>query len=118
MKTLAIAAVVGALACPATSFAQSANGPVTRSQVRADLVRLEQAGYSPSAGDNAHYPDDVLAAEASVPAPQTDAQYAADAMGGVAPGTYAAGTPMYARIRPAQPRCVGPQSFCDVYFGR
>jgi hypothetical protein len=52
MKTLAcIVLTAGVLASPVVSFAQS-TGPVTREQVRAELVRLEQAGpHDLSRGD-------------------------------------------------------------------
>ena len=64
-KTLVcIALAASALAAPALSFAQS-NAPVTRAEVRADLVRVEQAGYNPSRGDDADYPADIQAAEAA-----------------------------------------------------
>ncbi|WP_143289020.1 DUF4148 domain-containing protein, partial [Burkholderia pseudomallei] len=44
MKSLiATVAVAAALAVPAVSFAQQSNGPVTRAQVRAELIQLEQA---------------------------------------------------------------------------
>jgi Tfp pilus assembly protein PilE len=76
IKAVAIAAV---LAIPAVSFAQS-NQPVTRAQVRAELVQLEKAGYRPGAGTEAHYPDEIQAAQARV-----DAQNgAAGGYGGVA----------------------------------
>src|ERR1700754_423277 len=64
IKAVAIAAV---LAVPAVSFAQS-NQPVTRAQVRAELVQLEKAGYNPSASSDAHYPAQVQQAEARVSA--------------------------------------------------
>ncbi|EHP44634.1 hypothetical protein OR16_01350 [Cupriavidus basilensis OR16] len=57
-----------ALVVPALSFAQSVQAPVTRAEVRADLIRLEQAGYRPAHGDNATYPQDIQAAEAKVAA--------------------------------------------------
>jgi hypothetical protein len=53
------------LAAPALSFAQSTNGPVTRAEVRADLVQLEMAGYQPGRY-NPNYPADIQAAEARV----------------------------------------------------
>ncbi|WP_109483474.1 DUF4148 domain-containing protein [Paraburkholderia sp. C35] len=62
IKAVAIAAV---LAIPAVSFAQS-NQPITRAQVRAELVQLEKAGYRPGAGSEAHYPDELQAAQARV----------------------------------------------------
>jgi hypothetical protein len=64
IKAVAIAAV---LAVPAISFAQSQgnNGPVTRAQVRNELVQLEAAGYRPSLNDM-YYPDDLQKAQARV----------------------------------------------------
>ncbi|WP_454873637.1 DUF4148 domain-containing protein [Paraburkholderia xenovorans] len=68
MKSLIKAAViVASLAASATVFAQSNSG-VTRAQVRAELVQLEQAGYHVGDGDQAHYPDAIQAAEARVAA--------------------------------------------------
>ncbi|HEY2023552.1 DUF4148 domain-containing protein [Paraburkholderia sp.] len=66
MKALIYAALVAsALAAPAVSFAQDATAPATRAEVRADLIRLEQAGYRPSAKD-VHYPANLQAAEARI----------------------------------------------------
>ncbi len=45
MKSLVSAVVVAsALAVPALAFAQQSNGPVTRAQVRAELVAAEKDG--------------------------------------------------------------------------
>jgi hypothetical protein len=85
IKAVAVAVV---LAVPAVSFAQ-ANQPVTRAQVRAELVQLEKAGYRPGAGSEAHYPDEVLAAQARVNAQNG----AASGYGGVANGASQAGRP-------------------------
>lgn len=107
------ALAVGTLATPVLSFAQS-NAPVTRAEVRADLVRLEQAGYNPSLSDDANYPADIQAAEAKVAA-QTASQTTPSAYGGVAQnGHSSSGAP--ARISTGS-TCVGPVSFCDIYFG-
>jgi hypothetical protein len=65
MKKLIYAVLAVALAAPIVSFAQDANGPVTRAQVEAELVQLENAGYRPSPNDP-HYPADIQAAEARV----------------------------------------------------
>ena len=47
MKSLIEAVVIAALiAAPLAAFAQS-NQPVTRAQVRAELVQLEKAGLQP-----------------------------------------------------------------------
>jgi Domain of unknown function (DUF4148) len=67
MKSLIQAVVVAAaLAAPALSFAQS-NAPVSRAQVRAELVQVEKAGYRPG-DDEIHYPVAVQAAEARIAA--------------------------------------------------
>ncbi len=89
MKSLIQAvAVAVALVVPVASFAQS-NAPVTRAQVRAELVQLEQAGYRPGDGDNAHYPEAIQAAEAKV--------NAKSGYGGVAAGSSASGHRVVAR---------------------
>ncbi|WP_371882262.1 DUF4148 domain-containing protein [Caballeronia sp. S22] len=65
MKAFVPALVIAtALAAPTFAFAQS-NGPVTRAQVRAELVQLEKAGYNPST-DRVDYPQNIQAAEARV----------------------------------------------------
>lgn len=128
MKTLAIIAVAGALAAPALTYAQDSNQqPVTRAQVRGELIQLEQAGYDPSLADDPHYPAGVQAAEARVAA-QNDA--AATAVGGAPAGMTASGAPdgaygTYGTAPRAYPMgttsgstpCAGPHSFCDIYSG-
>jgi hypothetical protein len=111
-KILGCLLALGTLAVPALSFAQDNTAPVTRAQVRAELVRLEQVGYDPSAGEDPNYPTDIQAAEAKVVA-QTQAAQTTSAVGGVpAGGTSQAGAP--ARGPGA---CVGPVSFCNTFFG-
>jgi hypothetical protein len=96
MKTLVcLTLAVSAFASPALSFAQSTPSPVTRAQVRAELARLEQAGYSPVA-DNAYYPADIQAAEAKIAA-QDGQQLASGSVGGAAQGgSSEAGAPVHA----------------------
>ena len=87
MKSLIQAVVVAAaLAAPVAVFAQS-NQPVTRAQVRAELVQLEKAGYRPGDGDNTRYPEAIQAAEAKVAAQNG----ATSAYGGVVNGSSDAG---------------------------
>ncbi|WP_144158975.1 DUF4148 domain-containing protein [Paraburkholderia sp. BCC1885] len=62
IKAVAIAAV---LAAPVVSFAQT-NEPVTRAQVRAELIQIEKAGYNPSTSNDYDYPANIQAAEARV----------------------------------------------------
>lgn len=47
------------------AFSQS-NGPVSRSQVKAELQQLEEAGYNPARSEDPEYPADIQAAEARV----------------------------------------------------
>jgi hypothetical protein len=73
MKSLIQAVAIAAiLAGPAAAFAQAADTtqqPLTRAEVRSQLVQLEKAGYNPSrAGRDPYYPEDIQAAEARVAA--------------------------------------------------
>ncbi|WP_322031833.1 DUF4148 domain-containing protein [Paraburkholderia sp. J76] len=66
MKNLIAAALAATvLAAPALSFAQAEQQPVTRAQVRAELVQLEKAGYRPNLS-SPYYPEDLQAAQARV----------------------------------------------------
>ncbi|ACA96095.1 MULTISPECIES: DUF4148 domain-containing protein [Burkholderia cepacia complex] len=58
-----------ALSAPIVAFAQTTDHAVTRADVRADLVRVEKAGYRP-VGSDPYYPEDIQAAEAKVVAQQ------------------------------------------------
>ena len=105
------------IALPTVTFAQSNTSPVSRAQVRAELLQLEQAGYSTSAGDNATYPAALQAAEATVA--HREADKASDAVGGTAlAGTSESGSMRkQAPKQDADPSCVGPVSFCVPFFG-
>lgn len=78
--------ISSALAAPAFAFAQS-NGPVTRAQVKAELVQLEKAGYNPG-GEDVNYPQDIQAAEQRVAEQQG---IASSSYGSPANGTSASG---------------------------
>lgn len=67
IQAVAVAAALVAAAVPTASFAQS-HSTITRAQVRAELVQLQQVGYRVGDGDNAHYPDAIQAAQAKVAA--------------------------------------------------
>lgn len=66
-SAIAAAVAVVVLAAPALSFAQQSNAPLTRAQVREQLVQLEKAGYQPGVS-SPFYPDDIQAAQARVDA--------------------------------------------------
>jgi hypothetical protein len=74
MKALICTTLALVLAAPAISFAQTTDQPVTRAQVRADLVQLENAGWRPNSQD-AYYPSDIQAAEARVHSGDTTTGY-------------------------------------------
>ncbi|AXK68074.1 DUF4148 domain-containing protein [Burkholderia vietnamiensis] len=59
LKLLALSLAV---LSPVASFAQSGNAPLTRAQVRAQLVQVENAGYFPARKEPS-YPDSIQAAE-------------------------------------------------------
>ena len=91
MKALQLLALAALAAAPALSFAQS-NEPVTRAQVRAELVQLQKAGYNPAA-DETQYPRNIQAAQARVEASQVAQQAASSSYGGVAGASNASGAP-------------------------
>ncbi|MHB9834626.1 DUF4148 domain-containing protein [Paraburkholderia terrae] len=72
------------IAAPVVSFAQSSQ-QASRSQVRAELTRLEKAGYDPH--DWVHYPENIQAAQAKVAAQDAAAQGAGSGYGGAVDGT-------------------------------
>lgn len=102
IQAVAIAAV---LAVPVASFAQS-NQPLTRAQVRAQLVQLENAGYSPARGRDPYYPEDIQAAEAKVAAQNGTAQAEATGYGPSAGGTTQSGQAAEVTVSPYSPPVV------------
>ncbi|MBU7442261.1 DUF4148 domain-containing protein [Paraburkholderia fungorum] len=87
MKSLQAVVLAALLATSFASFAQQSNTPVTRAEVRAQLVQLERAGYNPAKRDNATYPEDIQAAEARVAARNS----ATEGVGGVTSGAAQSG---------------------------
>src|SRR5258708_28136846 len=88
MKLVQSLIVAAVFAVPAvSSFAQS-NAPVTRAEVKAELVQLEKAGYQPGR-DDPNYPADIQAAEAKVAAMNG----VASGYGGVVNSAVGAGPP-------------------------
>lgn len=63
IKTAAIVTAVAVF--PALAFAQS-SWPLTRAQVRAQLVQLEKAGYNPLSDCSGNCPESLQRAEAVV----------------------------------------------------
>ncbi|WP_321801790.1 DUF4148 domain-containing protein [Caballeronia sp. J97] len=94
---------VTVMSAPLASFAQS-SAPVSRAEVRGELVQLEKAGYSPVAED-ASYPAKLQTAEARV----TDMRIAQAQAEGYGSSTGAASQAGHASKR------VDPQA---VFFGQ
>ena len=116
IKTLAFVSIaIAALGGPALCFAQT-TAPLTRAEVKADLIRVEQAGYDPASGDGVYYPANIQAAEAKVAAEQATHTLNDAAGGTTLTGTSAAGK-RAAAPRDSASSCSGPASFCDVYYG-
>jgi len=101
MKSLIQSVVIAAaLVAPVAVFAQS-NAPVTRDQVKAELVQFKQAGGRVNFSNDPYYPADAQAAQARVVAQNGNAQ----GFGGVQAGSSASGS--HARGNGVQP----------IYFG-
>ncbi|MEA3118540.1 MAG: hypothetical protein QOI13_1810 [Paraburkholderia sp.] len=109
MKSLIYAvAAASVLSMPLVSFAQvESNQPLTRAQVHADLVKVEQAGYQP-AGSTLNYPANIQAAEQRVALQEGAAAADNGGVGGAA-ATAQSGAPS----RPMNVDGVHP-----LYFGR
>lgn len=73
------------LATPIASYAQS-NAPLTRAEVRAQLVAVESAGYRAAAGRDPYYPEDAQKAVAGVAAERVADQ------GDISAGSYGSST--------------------------
>jgi hypothetical protein len=74
MKSLIEAVVIAALiTAPLAAFSQT-NQPLTRAQVRAEVIQLEKAGYDPATANAYDYPANIQAAEARVAAQNAAAQ--------------------------------------------
>lgn len=99
--------IVSALAAPTFAFAQS-NAPVTRAQVRAELVQLEKAGYNPSE-DRVNYPQDLQAAQARVNAENGTTAYGASTAGSSQSGAAVSQSSGRAAVSMSNPN--------SVYFG-
>jgi hypothetical protein len=100
IKAVALAVVITA---PLASFAQS-NQPLTRAQVRAELVQLEKAGYNPFHASDVTYPAEIQAAQARAGAQRGDLSAATD-VGGVDADSSASG------------HSVTPSGAKSIYFG-
>jgi len=107
MKSLIQAVAIAAiLAAPAAAFAQAADTnqqPVTRAEVKNQLIQLEQAGYNPAEANDPNYPADVQAAEQRIQAenPPVAQQPVADTSGS-GPST-SASSASGTMMQPSQP---------------
>lgn len=86
-SSIKVALATAVLLVPAFAFAQS-NEPLTRDQVRAQLVQLEKAGYNPLADCPGECPESLRHAEAVIAQQQanTNAAYGPASNGTVQSG--------------------------------
>jgi hypothetical protein len=84
-KVLALALVLSA---PALTFAQASKTPVSRAEVRNELIQLERAGYKPN---KVKYPADIQAAEARIGAQAQSPNIASRDVGGTPSGSSQSG---------------------------
>ncbi|WP_091779458.1 DUF4148 domain-containing protein [Paraburkholderia steynii] len=82
---VSVAAVSAALLLPLAAFAQS-SAPLTRAEVRQQVIELENAGYNPSTSDSTAYPENIQAAQRRL-----DAAKAGGGYGGVVDGSGTSG---------------------------
>ncbi|MGG1947865.1 DUF4148 domain-containing protein [Trinickia sp. NRRL B-1857] len=102
MKSLIQSVVIAAaLTAPVAVFAQS-NAPVTRAQVKAELVQFEQVAGKSAFGHDPYYPNGTQNAQVRTVAQNVSEQ----AVGGVRAGSSASGAPVNAGAGDA------------IYFGR
>jgi hypothetical protein len=87
IKAVANAALI---AVPLIALAQS-NQPVTRAQVLAELVQLENSGWKPPAGSDPHYPQNIQDAEARVAAKNNAKQSGDTGYGAIKDGSSQSG---------------------------
>ncbi|SDI73023.1 DUF4148 domain-containing protein [Paraburkholderia phenazinium] len=116
MKSLIQAVAIAALlAAPVASFAQAADTnqqPITRAEVKNQLIQLEQAGYNPASANDATYPADIQAAEQRVQAQNPPvAQNSVADTSGYGPST--SGSSASGSMQPTQPLRANQ----SIYFG-
>lgn len=87
MKSSANAAMLlVALSLPVAAIAQSST-PLTRAQVRQQVIDIENAGYNPSTSDSTAYPENIQAAQKRLEGLKANSGY-----GGIAAGTTLSGS--------------------------
>jgi hypothetical protein len=109
----AMSAALIALASAGFASAASAQA-LSRAEVRQQLVEAQADATGSRPVSNASYPDTSPANQQQV----AQAHQQASGYGPGMPGSTAAGSgSMMSDHRPAQGDCVGPASFCSIYFG-
>lgn len=111
-KMIACLAITAAtLGAPVLCLAQL-NAPLTHAEVRADVAPVEQACHMPNE-NGPNYPADIQAREVKIAA-QDGQQLSEQPVGGVAGCSTASGAAAPSAMHAS---CVGPVSFCNVFFG-
>jgi hypothetical protein len=92
-------AIAAAIALPVSGYAQESSSTVTRAQVRAELVQLENGGYRPARANDLHYPADIQAAEAAVASQKGVGSNVGSSVGGARSGSSASGNRVTANAK-------------------
>ena len=90
MKSFISVIAIAAAITPALASAHSPNEGLTRAQVEAQLVQIEEAGYNPVQKDN-HYPQSIQQAEARIHSTESAAQLGGSGYGYAQPTAAEAG---------------------------
>lgn len=117
MKTRSLIALALALFATAGVATTASAAEKTRAEVRAELIQAEQNGLR--FVTDASYPDVAPIYQQQVARANSHGDAtAASSMGGTVSGSSAAGMPAAAmNAKMPMSSCVGPVSFCQLYFG-
>jgi hypothetical protein len=96
MKLVIRIIVLALAAVPALASAGQSSAGMTRAQVRAQLVQLEQAGYNPARRDN-YYPRSIQHAEARVKSSESTMRADTSGYGAMRQAESASGSPIQGR---------------------
>ena len=95
MKNISSALAAVVLAFPVLASAQQSNTALTRAEVRAELIQLQQAGYRPANGNDPYYPADIQAATAKLQPAAASSGYGGSNAASSQAGVHAAGHSIY-----------------------
>lgn len=96
MKFVIGTIILAAAVAPAFAMAAQSGNGLTRADVRAQIVQIEQAGYSPARKD-IHYPQSIQQAEARIRSSESATQFDASGYGPAQPAGADSGAALHSR---------------------